>query len=377
MLSRALLTLVLLTTPAMAQADSELQAFLEQTMAAARAKAGLPAVAAMIQIDGEVAAEAALGVRALSQPALVTVDDRWHIGSDTKAFTSTMIARLVERGVMSFDDTLAASFPSFAEGMDPAYRDITVTQLLSHTAGLPPLTEDEDLPSFLAVLATADGVEAQRLAMARHYLAMLPASQAGDFEYSNLGFIIAGGIAEARTGKAWEDLIREEVFAPLGIVNAGFGAPGTSGEFDQPCGHVETAGALTPLDPADPESDNPPALGPAGTINIALADWLLFAQDQLDGVHGRGRLLKAETYRKLHTPVSGNSALGWGAKLGPDGEPLILGHSGSNGSWFAVVRVMPGHDMVFLIATNAGNDAASEAVGEIVKALNDRLKPLE
>ena len=102
----------------------------------------------MIQIDGKLAAEAALGVRALgSHPEPVTTNDRWHIGSDTKAFTATLIARLVEKGVMHFDDTLAASFPAFAEAMDPAYRTITVTQLLSHTAGLPPLTDDKDLPA--------------------------------------------------------------------------------------------------------------------------------------------------------------------------------------------------------------------------------------
>ena len=120
-------------------AEEGLQHFLEQTLAAAREKDHLPAVAGLIQIDGKLVAEAALGVRALGHPEAVTTNDRWHIGSDTKAFTATLIARLVEQGVMHFDDTLAASFPAFAEAIDPAYRKVTVTQLLSHTAGLPPL----------------------------------------------------------------------------------------------------------------------------------------------------------------------------------------------------------------------------------------------
>jgi len=93
---------------------------------------------------------------------------------------------------------------------------------------------------------------------------MPPASKAGDFEYSNLGFIIAGAIAEARTGKAWKDLIRAQIFAPLGIADAGFGAPGTPGKVDQPRGHKQMAGKLTPLDPADTEAtirlhSDPPA----------------------------------------------------------------------------------------------------------------------
>ena len=374
---RAVVFAILPVAPSFAWAEEGLQPFLEQTLAAVREKDHLPAVAALVQIDGKLAAEAALGVRALGHSEPVTTSDRWHIGSDTKAFTATLIARLVEQGIMRFDDTLADSFPAFAAAMDPAYRNVTVTQLLSHTAGLPPLTDDKELPAFMAVIKSANGVKAQREAIARKYLTMSPASKAGDFAYSNLGFIIVGAIAEARTGKSWEDLIREQIFTPLGIKSAGFGPPGTPGKLDQPWGHEEKAGKLVALDPASADADNPPVLGPAGTINIALKDWLLFAQDQLDGEHGHGKLLKPETYRKLHTPVTGNYALGWGAKLDPDGVPLLLTHTGSNGFWVADIRIMPRHDMIFLVVTNAGNDAANQAVKDIGTPLKDRLKPFE
>ncbi|MEQ1865465.1 MAG: serine hydrolase domain-containing protein, partial [Micropepsaceae bacterium] len=308
----ALIWLAIAMFASPAYADAALQTFLEQTLAAARDKDHLPAVAALVQINGKIEAEAALGLRALGHPDPVTTADRWHIGSDTKAFTATLIARLVEQGVMSFDDTLAASFPAFAKEIDPALRGVTVAQLLNHTSGLPPLTDDKDLPPFLAAIATARDVKGQRTAIARKYLAAPPASKVGEFDYSNLGFIIAGAIAEARTGKAWEDLVREQIFAPLGIKNAGFGAPASPGRTDQPWGHNEIAGKLVPLAPENPDGDNPPALGPAGTINIALKDWLLFAQDHLDGIHGRGKLLKTETYRKLHTPVTERYTFGWG-----------------------------------------------------------------
>jgi D-alanyl-D-alanine carboxypeptidase len=374
---RAVVFAILPFASSFAWAEEGLQPFLEQTLAAVREKDHLPAVAALVQIDGKLGAEAALGVRALGHSEPVTTSDRWHIGSDTKAFTATLIARLVEQGVMRFDDTLADSFPAFAAAMDPAYRNVTVTQLLSHTAGLPPLTDDKDLPAFMAVIKSANGVKAQREAIARKYLTMPPTSKAGDFAYSNLGFIIVGAIAEARTGKSWEDLTREQIFTPLGIKNAGFGSPGTPGKLDQPWGHEEKAGKLIALDPARADADNPPALGPAGTINIALQDWLLFAQDQLDGEHGRGKLLKPETYRKLQTPVTGNYALGWGAKLDPEGVPLLLTHTGSNGFWVADIRIMPRHDMIFLVVTNAGNDAANQAVKDIGTPLKNRLKPFE
>jgi CubicO group peptidase (beta-lactamase class C family) len=220
----------------------------------------------------------------------------------------------------------------------------------------------------------------RRAAIARHYLKKPQASKPGEFAYSNLGYIIAGAIAEARTGKAWEDLIAEQIFIPLGIKNAGFGSPGTPGKTDQPWGHLETSpGKLVPHDPAtaDIDSNTFPVIGPAGTINIALRDWLLFAQDHLDGTHGRGKLLKAETYRKLHTPLTPNQALGWGALIGPDGVPLLLTHSGSNGFWLADVRIMPKHDIITLVVMNAGNEAANHAVVDIGKPLKDRLKPFD
>ena len=360
---------------ATAHADEALQALLTQTLAKARQEHHLPAAAAVVQIAGKIEAESAQGLRANGRPEPVTTSDRWHIGSDTKAFTSTLIGRLVEQGKLRFEDTLADLFPDIT--IDPNYRNITIVQLLSHTAGLPPLTDDSELPPFYAAIKGITALTAQRAAITKAYLAMPPASKAGEFKYSNLGFIIAGAAAERRTGKSWEDLTREQIFSPLGIANAGFGAPGTPGRADQPQGHREVQGALQPLDPGNTEGGNPPAIGPAGMINIGLRDWLLFAQDQLDGVHGRGKLLKPATYRKLHTPVSGVYALGWGSKLAPDGTPLILAHSGSDGNWLADIKIMPKHDMIFLVVTNAGNEAANTAIQEINVTLRARLKPLD
>ena len=372
-----LLGLILLATPAFAQDDVPLQTFLEQTLTAARDKDKLPAAAALIQIDGKIAAEAAIGVRAIGHPKSVTTRDRWHLGSDTKAFTATLIARLVEQGVMHFDDTLADSFPAFAKDMDPAYRLVTVAQLLNHTAGLPTLTDDKDMPAVLALIKPARDIRAQRLLVANKFLAEPPASKIGEYEYSNLGFMIAGAIAEAHTGKSWEDLIRTQIFAPLGIRHAGFGVPGKGGKTKQPWGHKEADGKLVALDPADPDSDNPAVIGPAGTINISLRDWMLFAQDHLDGVNGHGKLLTTETYRILHTPVTERYTFGWGVKMGPDGAPLLLTHSGSNGYWLADIRIMPKHNMIVLVVINAGNEAANEAIRHIGKPLKDRLKPFD
>lgn len=373
-LTRAVIALALAAAPWLARADEALQKFLEQTVAAAREKHQLPAVAALVQVKGKLGANAATGVRAADQAERVTLADRWHIGSDTKAITATMIARLVEQKVLGFEDTLAASFPAFARDIDAGYRAVTVAQLLSHTAGLPALTDPKDLPLFFATINALTGVQAQRAAVARKYLSMAPSTKAGDYAYSNLGYIVAGAIAEQRTGKPWEQLVRELVFAPLGIANAGFGPPSTPGKLDQPLGHVEIARKLTPLDPGRTTADNPPALGPAGTIHIALEDWARFAQDQLDGAAGRGKLLRPETYRRLQTPVTGSYALGWGVRLAPDGSPDVLMHAGSNGYWLAFAQIRLKREVILLIAINAGGAAASQALREIGTAVTEQLK---
>ena len=368
-MTRAFLACLLLALVApAARADDPLPALLHQALEAARAKHHIPGIAALVQAHGVVATDA-VGVRAQGHPEPVTVDDEWHIGSDTKAFTATLIARLAERKVFSLDDTLPVLLPDLAARMDPAFRTVTLAQLLSHTGGLPALTDGKDLAAFMEVIRGAGDVRGQRAAVARHFLTRPPATKPGEFVYSNIDYMIAGAIAEAHTGKSWEELVRAEIFAPLGITHAGFGAPGTPGKFDQPHGHRATPNGLVALDPGDPGADNPPALGPAGTIHISLADWARFARDQLEGEHGRGKLLTPADYRRIHTPVSGYYALGWGAAVDKNGVPTQITHNGSNGYWLAEVRIFPAADSLLLVTLNAGGDKAEAALKEIDEAL--------
>jgi D-alanyl-D-alanine carboxypeptidase len=377
MRAKLLLYSLLLLSSVVVHADAALQDFLTTALGDARGKANLPAVAAVIQIGGKVEARGATGVRETGTSQPIGPDDRWHLGSDTKAMTATLIARLAERGALSFDETLAQVFPGIAARMNPALTRVTVKQLLSHTSGLAPLGSDREMAEFMAVIGRAKGLRAQRAAVVVHYLARPPASNAGEFAYSNLGYTIAGAAAEARTGSTWEELIEKEVWKPLGIKRAGFGAPGRSGRVDQPRGHEWRGGKLVAVAPGAPGSDNPPAIGPAGTVNMALSDWLLFAQDQLDGLHGRGKLLQPGTYQLLQTPVTKNYALGWGILRDKDGAISMLSHMGSNGRWMADVRIYPRRDIVVLAVMNAGGDVAENSARELGRTLQEKLKPFD
>ncbi|MEO8065038.1 MAG: serine hydrolase domain-containing protein [Pseudomonadota bacterium] len=374
MISRKTLACMLLVA-APALADTQLQAFVDQALTQTRESAGLPAAAALVQIKGRIEAQGAVGTREIHGDARVTTQDRWHIGSDTKAMTATLIARLVERGLVGFDDTLAQLFPGVAGRMDPQMQGVTLRQLLTHTAGLPPLTDPAEIAAFDTLIARAKSMRAQRAMVVAYYLRRPPASPIGEFAYSNLGYVIAGAVAESVSSKSWEEMLRADIWKPLGISSAGFGAPGKSRKTDQPLGHMAIKDEWVSLDPGDARSDNPPAVGPAGTVNITLADWVLFAQDQLEGLHGHGKLLKPETYRLLHTPVKNRYAMGWGVLTDISGETSLLAHTGSNGYWVADLRILPKLDAISIVVTNAGGDAAEKAVRDLNKSITDKIRP--
>ena len=171
-----------------------------------------------------------VGTRKRGTEIAATLNDQWHLGSDTKAMTATLVARLVEKGRLKWDSTVAEVFPDLAPGFSAEARTITVLQLLSHRSGLKPNPD-------LVVYGGADGTK-ERLRVVKDELSKAPQHKPGThYEYSNLGYAIAGAITEKITGKSWEQAMRDEVFGPLGMTSVGFGGTGTPGEVDQPWGH--------------------------------------------------------------------------------------------------------------------------------------------
>lgn len=85
------------------------------------------------------------------------------------------------------------------------------------------------------------------------------------FNYQNANFILAGAMIERCTGKSWEDLMKTEIFQPLGMTTAGFGAPGTVDDVNEPWGRTDASGQRVAN-----KGDNTPGLGPAGTVHASL-----------------------------------------------------------------------------------------------------------
>jgi CubicO group peptidase (beta-lactamase class C family) len=331
-----------------------------------RQKFKVPAMAAAVVTSDGVKLVGAVGVRKRGTEIPITLNDLWHLGSDGKAMTSTLIARLVERGQLRWDSTLGEIFPNLAAQMNPEFQKVTLLELLSHRAGLP---ANVDLAQY-----PGDDAPVLRLRVVREQLARPPQSTPGTkFTYSNVGYMIAGAVVEKTTGEPWEDAISSEVFKPLRMKSAGFGGTGTPGQIDEPWPHTEDG---LPTAENGPGMDNPPVMGPAGRIHCSIQDWAKFVRDQLRGARGEpGTLLKPEFYKTLQTPpFGGDYALGWSVVQRDWGGGTVLCHQGDNTMNFANVWVAPQKDFAILICVNESGGTAFQASDEAVGALIDLLK---
>ncbi|MBS0295180.1 MAG: beta-lactamase family protein [Proteobacteria bacterium] len=314
----------------------------DQLMASLREQSKAAALAGLALNRDEVLWQGVAGVRRTDQPDLATLSDRWHLGSNTKAMTAAVYARLVEKGQAKWGATVPELFPDLRP--NPAWSAITVEQLMGHVGGLSDKTL-LDVPWLIAARGDPRPLRDQRRALAAKAFASPPAGKPGVFEYANADFILLGAAIERIADAPWEDVIKAEVFDPLELSTAGFGAP--LGEA--PWGHARDG---HPLDPTG-VSDNPPALGPAGTVHMALADYAKFLRVFMSD--GKG-LLSADSVRHLTTPPTDevrSYAGGWITfKASPwTGKPG-LAHEGSNTWWHMVALVSPASGVAVVTATN-------------------------
>jgi CubicO group peptidase (beta-lactamase class C family) len=335
---------------------------INRALATIRGKHDLPGMIGAILRGESLEAIGADGVRKLGSDDPMRPGDVIHIGSDTKAMTATLIGMLVEERKLAWSSTVRDVFAARAKSLHPGFQGVSLSQLLTHRAGL------QANGPWWGLKGKTPTEKRQDLLV--RMMKDAPLSEPGTtFAYSNVGYAIAGLMAEQVTRRSWEDLMRERLFEPLGMASAGFGPPGTPGKLDAPWGH-DSAGK--PM-----QADNAPALGPAGTVHVTIPDWARFAALHLRGEAGKARLLKPETFRILHTPPPGGDyAGGWIVVDRPWAGGKALSHSGSNTMWYCTIWLAPARDFGVLVATNRGGDRASkacdEASGELIRLAGER-----
>lgn len=326
-----------------------------------RSRHKIPGMIGAILKGPAVVSIGATGVRKIDEADAIRINDLVHLGSCTKAMTATLLGTLFEEGLLTASSTLAAVFPEYADRLHPDFRDVTLSHLLTHRAGLPHDGDWWNLPGRTPT--------EKRYAALVDLCSVAPKSRPGTaYSYSNAGYVLAGLMAEQVTGATWEDLMRARVFEPLNMYSAGFGPPGSdrsSRDDNAPYGHHLVRGKLEAI-----RHDNPEVMGPAGTVHSTIADWAKFGLAHLRGGRQGAKLLRPETYRDLHTPRRGESyAGGWMALDRPWAGGRALNHSGSNTMWYATVWLAPARDFGVLVAANQGGGTSDQACDEAVGAL--------
>lgn len=335
---------------------------LSAEVTAGQTKYQIPALVGGFQVlrgKAQEGREIVVGTLTVTDQTPVREGQLWHVGSITKSMTATLVARLVERGLLSWDMKLGDAFGTLAPDMLPIYRDRTLAQLMTGQTGMPTNLSPFDMLAQFG----ANSPRQSRATWVGKAFALAP--QTG-MAYPNNGYVLAGALCEAATGKAYEDLMVEEVFKPLKLATAGFGPPGQG----NPQGHRKAllGGRLVAVG-FGAGADNPASMAPAGGVHISIPDLLAFGLAHSLGHQGqRTDYLKTETWRALHTPPpDANYAFGWVER-----EDGSLWHNGSNTYWLAELSFDPEKPVVIAAAANRFD--AGEALGRVMAAASSEAR---
>jgi CubicO group peptidase (beta-lactamase class C family) len=357
---------------------------LDPLLAPVRAKYDLPALAAAVVKGGTIIAAGAVGTRVYGMTIPVTINDRFHLGSDTKAMTATLAGVMVDAGKLRWDSTIGEVLGAEVPEMNPKLAAVTLEQLLSHSSGIPSDT-DEIIKLYFNTDAFDYNLSALRLRAITAWRKHAPKVPAGSpFQYANLNYIIAGAMIEKAAGEPWEQLMFEKIFTPLGLQTAGLGAQATMGKLDAPVGHqVDKAGKITPM-LWGAAADAPPMVGPAGIAHMSILDFARWAGwNAGEGKRGPA-IVKPETLHLIHqphvktpriehpkpgTPQTGEYAFGWGVVKFDWTEKPILSHNGSNSMNLAKILVDVDNDLGIVVTTNFPEAKADAAAADVSEAL--------
>ena len=330
-------------------------------------KSKLPSIAAAVVNGDKITGVGAVGVRKIGDPTPVASADKYHIGSCTKMMTATLAAALIEQGLLTWETTIEEVLGDVVEDIHPEFKSVSLEMLLAHIGGLParpPKKVWAKAWENQGRIAATD----QRKMFITSLLAAKPAYQPGTKSiYSNQGYATVGLMLETLAEKPWEELMRIHIFEPLGMDSAGFRAPCSAFELDQPWGHK----GKKPASPDRVTGDNPDAIGPAGTVHLSIEDLAKFARYHLNQPTD-SILKKAESFQKLNTTLPKSAHHGVGGWLVHDLERFgghCLQMTGSNTEWFTLFWIWPADDIAIVVSTNSSSisvfgkcDAAAAAI---------------
>jgi len=352
-----LATLTLLASLAFTGASPQapIPAAVDAAVLAEMARQRVPGVAVGVVRGGVVVVSKGYGLANVEHEVPVTDDTIFQSGSLGKMFTSTAVMLLVEDGKIALTDPIAKFLP----GAPPAWKQITVRHLLTHTSGIPEYTDG-------AVDLRRDYNEDQ---LARMAYALAPDFAPGEkWKYSNTGYVLLGIIIHKASGQFYGDLLAERVFKPLGMSTTR-----VISEADivphRAAGYTLTRGELKNQDWVSPSLNTTAD----GALYFSVKD--LIAWDR--GVRA-GRILSAASWNDVLSPVRLNDGkthgYGFGWALGTRGGQPVYQHGGSwQGFKSHYARFMHG-DLSVIVLANLRQADAGKIVDAIAAAIDPALR---
>lgn len=325
---------------------------LSDVVRATAAEFGIPGVAVGIWADGQ-EIFAAHGVTSLDNPLPVDRHTLFQIGSTTKPFTATALMRLVADGRVELDAPVRRYVPELELADEQAAAQITVLNLLNHTAGL----------EWNLLSDTGDGDDALAEFVAKFPELRQISAPSARASYSQAGYNLAGRILEKITGLTYEQAVTTLVLEPVGLSDSFFAAEEVQARrFAE--GHNRGEDGTLSVAQA---WQIPRCQNPGGGLKSTAADLLRWARFHLaDGRTASGaHVLPAEVLRRMQIPTVTLQASSLGDALGicwflreVDGV-RTFGHGGSANGQFAEFLIVPERNFAIVAMANAGPDGTT------------------
>lgn len=303
-----------------------------------------PGAAVAVIVEGRVMFAKGFGVSNVETKTPVTPDTLFRIASTTKMLTAAALVALAEQGKIKLDEPIG----KYVKGLSPKLSQVTVHQLLTHTAGLRDsystngTHDDSALASF--VRSWTDD-----------YLIGNPSEV---YSYSNIGYGLAALVLESVTGKPYADAMNDILFQPLGMRRTTL-RPTEAMTYPLSQGHEILSGQTNPS-VVRPFADDSRYWANGGVFT-SVADFSRFAVAFLNNGQIEGnQILPPPVITKLSTPYvdipGGNVAerprYAYGLNVRDYRGVRVLQHGGLRIGFGSLVRIVPEYHFAVIILTN-------------------------
>lgn len=312
-------------------------------------KYGIPGVAVGLWADGK-ESYVCHGVTSVENPLPVDQDTLYILGSVTKTYTATALMCLVAEGRVELDAPVRRYVPEFRLADEQAAADVTVLNLLNHTAGL----------DWRVNVDTGEGDDALAREVAKLPESKQIAPPGTRASYSQAGYNLAGRIVEKVTGLTYERAVASLLFEPLGLEHSFFARDDVMTRRFAVGHNPGEDGKLSIARPWRHWRSN----NPGGGLASSATDQIRWARFHLgDGCSQSGvRVLPAERLHQMKEPTVALRGSTLGDAIGiswflreVDGVRTV-GHGGSANGQFAELLTVPERNFAVVSLSNAGPD---------------------